>query len=87
MFINQPALDIQIISLFGAFCCLLAYMGHQLHWMDAKNVFYNLLNVLGGGVLAYVAFHPFQAGFIIMESVWAIVSLFALIKSLRRRNS
>jgi hypothetical protein len=83
---NAPSLTIQIISSFGAFCCLLGYVGHQLRWMDANKVFYNVLNIVGAGVLAVIAFHPFQVGFFVMESVWTIVSLFILIKSLRRKN-
>jgi hypothetical protein len=82
----QPPLSIQIISSIGALCCLLAYVGHQLHWMDAKKVLYNVLNVIGAGILAYIALRPFQAGFVIMEVVWTGVSLFALIKSLHRKN-
>lgn len=78
---TQPPLIVQIISTFGALCCLVAYVGHQLHWMNAKKVFYNLLNTVGAGVLAYIAFHPFQAGFVLMESVWMVVSLYALVKS------
>jgi hypothetical protein len=81
---NQPSLTIQLISSFGALCCLVGYVGHQLRWMDASKVFYNLLNVVGSGVLAYIALRPFQAGFVLMESVWAAVSLFALIKAIRR---
>lgn len=81
---NQPSLVIQIISTFGALCCLFAYVGQQLHWMDVRKVFYNVLNVMGGGVLAYIALRPFQAGFFLMESVWMLVSFYALVKSLRR---
>lgn len=83
---NAPSLTIQIISSFGAFCCLLGFVGQQLKWMDANKVFYKLLNMVGAGVLAYIAFRPLQVGFFAMESVWALVSLYALIKSLRRKN-
>ncbi len=83
---NAPSLTVQIISSIGAFCCLLGYVGHQLRWMDANKIFYNVLNIIGAGILAYIAFRPFQAGFFIMEGVWAIVSFYTLIKSLKRRG-
>lgn len=81
---TQPPLFTQIISTLGALCCLLAYVGHQLKWMDAKKVFYNLLNIVGAGILTYVAFKPFQAGFLLMETVWTAVSIYALFKILRK---
>lgn len=72
---------LQIISLVGALLCLFAYIGHQLNWLDSKKVLYNLLNVCGSGILVYIAFRPFQAGFILMEGVWLLVSLYALVKA------
>lgn len=83
---NQPSLLTQIISTIGALCILLAYVGHQLKWMDAKKVFYNGLNVIGAGILGYVAFNPFQAGFFLMEIVWIGVSIYALIKIGRKSD-
>lgn len=83
---NQPPLLTQIISMAGALLCLVAYVGHQLHWMDAKKWLYSVLNLLGGGILCYVALRPFQAGFVLMEGVWTFVSLFALVKYLRRKT-
>lgn len=81
---DAPTLTVQILSTTGAMCCLIAYVGHQLHWIDSRKFLYNLLNVMGSGILGYVAFRPFQAGFVLMEGVWALVSLYALIKSLRK---
>ena len=76
----------QIISLIGAFACLIAYIGHQLHWIDSRKVLYSLLNVMGSGILAYVAFHPFQAGFLLMETIWGITSLYGLYKAIAYKN-
>jgi hypothetical protein len=77
---TMPNLEIQIISSIGALLCLLAYVGHQLKWMDSRRALFNLLNLLGGGILVYAALHPFQLGFLIMEVSWAAISLYALIK-------
>ena len=74
-------LTIQILSLIGAFSCVIAYIAHQLTWMDPRKALYNLLNVVGSGFLVFVAFHPFQAGFVVMETVWGLTSLYGLYKS------
>ena len=38
---------------------------------------------VGSGILAWLAFRPFQFGFFILETVWAAVSIYALTKSMR----
>lgn len=79
----MPSLQIQVISLAGAIFILVAYVGHQAKWMLPHSRWYNLLNAIGGGLLAYAAFHPFQIGFVIMEVAWFFVSLLALARSFR----
>jgi len=48
--------------------------------VNARMPAYNILNAAGSAVLAYVAFKPFQIGFVILEVVWALVSIYALIR-------
>ena len=79
------SIEIQILSLIGAFSCLFAYIGHQMHWIDARKALYNLLNVIGSGVLAFSALHPFQAGFLLMETIWGATSLFGLYKAVVKK--
>jgi hypothetical protein len=47
--------------------------------MNARMPAYKILNAAGSAVLAYVAFRPFQIGFVILEVVWALVSIYALV--------
>jgi len=68
----------QAASFVGALLILLAYVGHQMQWMDARRAWYNVLNAIGSVILAYIAFHPFQIGFVMLEVVWAGISLAAL---------
>ncbi|HEY1262221.1 MAG TPA: hypothetical protein VGF06_01790 [Terriglobales bacterium] len=70
----------QLASFAGAVLILTAYAGHQMKWMDSRSVKYNLMNAAGSAILAYVAFHPFQAGFVILEGAWALLSLYALLR-------
>jgi hypothetical protein len=70
----------QVASFAGALLILIAYAGHQMHWMDARRAAYNILNALGSLVLAYIAFHPFQLGFVVLEVAWTIISVYALMR-------
>jgi hypothetical protein len=72
------ALIRQLASFVGALMILIAYVGHQMSWMDSRSAWYNILNAVGSAILLYVAFHPFQVGFIVLEGVWTVISLYAL---------
>jgi hypothetical protein len=73
----------QVASFLGAMMILVAYVGHQLKWMDARSAGYNILNAVGSAILAYIAFHPFQVGFVVLEVVWALISVYALMRPRR----
>ncbi len=68
----------QTASFVGALLIRVAYVGHQMGWMDSRKAGYNVLNAVGSVILAYIAFHPFQVGFVLLEVVWALISVYAL---------
>jgi len=70
----------QLISFVGALLILIAYVGHQLGWVNARGAAYNILNATGSAILAWIALHPFQVGFVVLETVWTVVSLWALLR-------
>ncbi|HEY6184059.1 MAG TPA: hypothetical protein VIW67_17560 [Terriglobales bacterium] len=70
----------QAASFVGAMLILFAYAGHQMKWIDSDKPSYNILNAVGSGILAYIAFHPFQIGFVVLEGVWALISIYALLR-------
>jgi hypothetical protein len=70
----------QIVSFAGALLILVAYAGSQLGWMNPRRSLYNLFNAVGSAILAYIAFHPFQIGFVVLESVWTLISIYALLR-------
>ncbi|MGB7586462.1 MAG: hypothetical protein WBM11_16595 [Terriglobales bacterium] len=74
----------QAASFAGALLILVAYVGHQWGWMDSRKAAYNTLNTIGSAILAYIAFHPFQAGFVVLEVTWALVSAYAVLKPAHR---
>ena len=70
----------QLASFVGALLILVAYAGHQLKWMDSRKATYNILNAVGSAILAYIAFHPFQVGFVVLEVTWTVISVWVLMR-------
>ena len=70
----------QSASVLGAMLILVAYAGHQMGWMNPRWAAYNILNAIGSAILGYIAFHPFQVGFVVLEVTWTIISLYALFR-------
>lgn len=77
----QISLARQIASFVGALLILVAYAGAQFGWMSARKRWYNILNAAGSAVLAYIAFRPFQVGFVLLEVAWTFISLYALTRA------
>ena len=70
----------QSASFLGAMLILVAYAGHQMGWMNPRRAAYNILNAIGSAILGYIAFHPFQVGFVVLEVTWTVISLYALFR-------
>ena len=65
----------QLVSVAGAIMILLAYAGNQRGFMDRRRPAYNLLNLIGSGLLAWIAIVDGRIGFIFLESAWALLSI------------
>ena len=77
----QISLARQIASFAGALLILVAYAGAQFNRMSPRRPWYNILNAIGSAILAYIAFRPFQIGFVLLEVVWTLISLYALTRA------
>lgn len=77
----------QLISFFGALLILIAYIGHQAHRMDPRGHLYNLLNALGSAILGWMALHPFQLGFVMLEFAWVLVSCYGWYAGAQERKA
>jgi hypothetical protein len=73
----------QIVQIVGSLLVLAAFAAAQAGRLDAHSTRYLVLNLLGSGVLAVEAAVTTQWGFLLLEGVWAIVSLAGLLRRAR----
>ncbi|BBL80070.1 hypothetical protein RxyAA322_19240 [Rubrobacter xylanophilus] len=78
---------IQALSVVGALMILGAYAANQLRWLGPQDVSYALINAAGAGLLSFVAIVERQWGFLLLEGVWTLVSLWALLRLLGERKA
>ena len=60
-----------------------AYMANQLLFIGASNMSYSVMNFIGSTILTVIAVIEVQWGFILLEGVWALMSLWGIIMLLR----
>lgn len=75
----------QVIQIVGALMILGGFAGLQLGRISATSLTYLWLNLIGAIILAVLAFLENQWGFLLLETVWAIVSAWSLAQVLRGR--
>jgi hypothetical protein len=73
----------QVIQIVGALLILSAYAAAQFHYLDQDSMTYLVLNLFGSAILAVLAVHEEQWGFLLLEGVWAIVTAWSIFRALR----
>jgi hypothetical protein len=75
----------QLVQIVGALLILIAFAAAQLGAMDPHSRLYLWLNLLGSLVLTVLAWRERQWGFLLLETVWAVVSFLGLVQLRRGR--
>src|SRR5579883_1044951 len=76
----------QIAQVIGALLVLAGYAGAQFGALSQRSAAYLLVNAAGSGILGLLALGGRQWGFLLLEGVWALVSLWGLLQLARRRS-
>jgi hypothetical protein len=79
-------ITIQAVSLVGSLLILAAFVAGQLRRMQPSDRSYVLLNLVGSAILAVVALIEQQWGFLLLEGVWALVSLWSALQLMRGKR-
>lgn len=69
----------QVVQVIGAMMILVAFTAAQRGRWTTDNVAYLWLNLVGSAILAVLAATSSNWGFLLLESVWAIVSAHGLL--------
>lgn len=72
----------QIVQIVGALLVLAGFLLSQRNLLDARSYPYLLLNLIGAGILAVLAYGQGRWGFVLLEGAWTVVALAGLVTRL-----
>jgi len=71
---------VQVLSVAGAGLILLAFFGLQRRWWPSTHAGYLWFNLIGSLILAFVAIWDRRIGFVLLETAWAGVSAWSIVR-------
>jgi hypothetical protein len=77
----------QVVQVLGSLLILSAFVAAQGGRLSTDSRVYLALNLVGAAVLAVLAAHERQLGFLLLEACWALVAGRSLLRRLGRSAS
>ena len=77
----------QLVQIVGSLLILCAFVAAQAGRLDPTSYPYLVANAVGSAILAVTAVVALEWGFILLEGVWALVSLWSIRRKLKGRRS
>ncbi len=77
----------QWLQILGALMVLAGFAGAQFRVLHPQSYPYLILNLIGSAILALLAYEEQQWGFLLLEGVWALVSLWGMLGGTRSNGS
>jgi hypothetical protein len=77
----------QVIQIAGALLILAGFVLAQLRVWSTEAWGYLWVNLVGAGILAWVALVDSQWGFFLLEGVWTLVTAWSMVRKLRRSGA
>jgi hypothetical protein len=71
-----------LLGSIGVFILLIAFVLNLLKRIKTGGRVYSILNLIGAGIACYASWLIHYIPFVILEGVWTIVSLTAMVKSI-----
>jgi len=75
------------LGVLGSFVIAGAYLAVSRGWVDAERPAFNLMNLVGAGLILWSLWFRPNAGAILIEVLWILIALAALIRWMVRRSS
>lgn len=76
---------IQAIGSLGALCILIGFILNQIGKWKPRQFSYDMVNFVGSALLIWYAFLLHSTPFMILNGVWALVSLRDVIRDMRKK--
>ena len=76
----------QLVQVLGSLLVLAAFVAAQRGWLATDSRRYLSLNLVGAGVLAVLAAHERQLGFLLLEFCWALQAGYSLMQRAGKRR-
>ena len=73
----------QVVQVIGAILILVGFVFSQLRVLAQDSYSYLLVNLVGASILTLDAWHGSQWGFVLLEGVWSLVSLWGVAVKVR----